>query len=73
MANEDDSDDTHVDQTFSANEMLRLADRQFSRAVSVMFEAAPYIRRDMLVCPSLVRRLATLCPDGVTVPVWKTR
>jgi hypothetical protein len=73
MANEDDSDDTHVDQTFSTNEMLRLADRTFNRAVSVMFEAAPYIRRDMLTCSALVRRLASLCPDGVTVPVWKTR
>jgi hypothetical protein len=72
MANEDDSE-THVDQTISTNEMLRLADRTFNRAVSVIFEAALYIRRDMLVCSALVRRLATLCPDGVTVPVWKTR
>jgi hypothetical protein len=72
MAEEHDSE-THVDQTISANEMLRLADRTFNRAVSVIFEAAPYIRRDMLVCSALVRRLASLCPDGVTVPVWKTR
>jgi hypothetical protein len=37
-----------------------------------LFEAAPYIRRDMLTCSALVRRLAALCPDG-TVPVWNTR
>jgi hypothetical protein len=70
---EDDDSEAHVDQTISNNEMLRLADRTFNRAVSVIFEAAPYIRRDMLVCSALVRRLASLCPDGVTVPVWKTR
>ena len=70
---EDDNSEDHVDQTISANEMLRLADRTFNRAVSVIFEAAPYIRRDMVVCSALVRRLAALCPDGLTVPVWKTR
>lgn len=70
---EDDNTEDHLDQTISANEMLRLGDRTFNRAVSVIFEVAPYIRNDMLPCSALVRRLVSLCEDGVTVPVWTHR
>jgi hypothetical protein len=66
----DDPNSTHESRKLRAHEVSLLADRIFARAVSVLFDVRPELRKDMLLASACLRVLASTNPDGVTVDVW---
>jgi hypothetical protein len=67
----EDHSENHENRKLTAREVTHLADRIFSRAVSVLFDVRPELRSDMLLASACLRVLASGHPDGVTVDVWR--
>jgi hypothetical protein len=67
----DTEDNTHESRKLTAREICSLADRLFSRGVSMLYEANRNLRVDLVTCSALLRRLAIDNPQGLEVDVWK--
>jgi hypothetical protein len=66
-----DSTNNHETRKLTAREVSALADRLLSRALSMLFDAQPHLKADMLLASACLRVLASAYPNGVEVDVWR--